>query len=193
MTEIPSTAEDTDVGTKACPDCAEQVQPAAQVCRFCGYRFDLGVPGAAAIAVASEQAEQEKARERAAASPKSPAGAAVLSLVIGGLGQLYVGEVTRGLAYFAMIGISVVAGYATDTSGPGPIVASFAAVDAYRGAKHFNGVGRPRGVTAGVWVGLALIAIMASVAMANAPDEYESTGPAYELVPCATNPEAIGC
>src|SRR5438105_12198881 len=25
---------------RTCPECAEQVQDAARVCRFCGYRFD---------------------------------------------------------------------------------------------------------------------------------------------------------
>jgi hypothetical protein len=25
---------------KTCPDCAETVQPAARVCRFCGHRFE---------------------------------------------------------------------------------------------------------------------------------------------------------
>jgi hypothetical protein len=29
-----------DDGTKTCPQCAEHVQGAALVCRFCGHRFD---------------------------------------------------------------------------------------------------------------------------------------------------------
>jgi hypothetical protein len=36
--------------TKQCPDCAEQVLEAARRCRFCGYRFDRGQHGRAALA-----------------------------------------------------------------------------------------------------------------------------------------------
>ena len=29
-----------DVAMKVCPDCAESVQPAARICRFCGHEFE---------------------------------------------------------------------------------------------------------------------------------------------------------
>ena len=47
--KVQETAEDgkepelrADESTKTCPDCAETVKLAANVCRFCGYRFDGG-------------------------------------------------------------------------------------------------------------------------------------------------------
>lgn len=39
-----------EASAKTCPECAEQVQSAAQVCRFCGYRFDGGESGLTAAA-----------------------------------------------------------------------------------------------------------------------------------------------
>lgn len=60
--------------TKTCPDCAEEVAVAANVCRHCGMRFD-------------GQIRQQ---------PKSTAAAAVLSLILPGLGQLYLGRTTGG-------------------------------------------------------------------------------------------------
>jgi hypothetical protein len=30
----------TEIAAKRCPDCAELVQSAARICRFCGYEFE---------------------------------------------------------------------------------------------------------------------------------------------------------
>ena len=43
-------------GLKTCPDCAEEVKAAANVCRFCGYRFD---------AEATREADAEERATRA--------------------------------------------------------------------------------------------------------------------------------
>jgi Uncharacterised protein family UPF0547 len=38
----PYTPEPARSALKTCPQCAEEVKPAAKVCRFCGHRFSPG-------------------------------------------------------------------------------------------------------------------------------------------------------
>jgi hypothetical protein len=48
--------------SKACPECAEEVPPAARVCRQCGHRFDPStIPVAAPVAVTAERTESSAA------------------------------------------------------------------------------------------------------------------------------------
>lgn len=42
---------------KRCPDCAEQLQEVARVCRFCGHRFDADTNGGGATATAGWYAD----------------------------------------------------------------------------------------------------------------------------------------
>jgi len=119
------------------------------MCRYCGHRF---------VAATLRRPRQEK----------SPAGAALLSFIVPGLGHFYIGEGWRGGVFLITILISIGAAVATSTAGPGLIIGIIGLVDAYRGAKEYNATGHLRGVGPGIWVMLAIIVVLATVAIVNA-------------------------
>jgi hypothetical protein len=149
-------------GTRRCTECAEEIQAAAKVCRFCGHRFS----GA----------------ERDEGSKKSPVGAAVLSLVIPGLGHYYVGEGWRGSVFLISFGLATLGAISTGTVGPGWIIGLVGLVDAHRGAKSWNESSRHRGVGNGLWVMLGVVVAMVSAAIAlSAHDEEQGRDAAIDV------------
>jgi hypothetical protein len=151
---MPAVTGALEADEKTCPDCAETIRREAKVCRHCGFRFDGSVPQAAPTAPVST---------------KSPPGALALGIVLSGLGNFYVGEVTRGLVILASGLLFVVA--ASIGSGSGAAFAVLllivSAADAYQGAKNLNLTGSIRPVSGGLWVLLAgmilLVAIVGSM------------------------------
>lgn len=90
-------AED-DTGTKVCPECAETVQAAARVCRFCGYRFAPPVAAGTAPEVASGSAPAVASAPSAAPRrAPTPSGFAFWN------GQTFVGFGSLGLIVLALL------------------------------------------------------------------------------------------
>lgn len=96
----PADAPPEDGERRPCPDCAELVLVAARVCRFCGADLERAArkgrpPSGRRGAVA------RRAPVPAVSAPLNAPFAAVMSLLIPGLGQLYAGATARGGVMFA--------------------------------------------------------------------------------------------
>jgi TM2 domain-containing membrane protein YozV len=117
---------------KACPFCAEQVQDAAVVCRFCNADLQAGTRTAATPTPVTIVETRNEFK---------PGIAALLSLIIPGAGQMYAGKVGVGLVWL----ICVVIGY-TMVIVPGLVLHSFCIVMAADAARAANARARQQTV-----------------------------------------------
>ena len=125
-----------------CPDCAEVIKARAKVCRFCG----------AEIASPKQRAKRRASSGRVKRSggggsrvvhhhhhsSVSPGAAAVLSAFVPGLGQLYAGQLTKGVLMLLLgAPIAIVVGFFTLGLGYLAYIV-WAVFDAYSSATSAN-------------------------------------------------------
>ena len=135
-----------------CKSCGKIVPPDAKFCEYCGTRLDANLLQTEEVAQSPQQTRygafqngqqvQYSSYQRPSYVPenqpklprKSPVISAILSLLIAGLGQIYLGRFWRGAAWF--IG-GVILGILS-----GGVLAIFiwigAAIDSYLLAKNYN-------------------------------------------------------
>ncbi len=107
--------------TKYCANCASQIDQNAEICPECGVRQ----PGSATY----QQSVQPQ---------KNPGIAAVLSALFVGLGQIYNGEILKGIILIIVYSISVVLMFVFIGFITTPLLWIFGVYDAYNSAKKIN-------------------------------------------------------
>jgi TM2 domain-containing membrane protein YozV len=115
--------------TKFCNYCGERIASRAEICPKCGVRQDSTTK----ISYVGQLSSADT-------GAKNPLLAAILSLLIPGLGQIYNGEWVKGLIFFSIsVGVAIVS---ILTGGilccAGWVIPVFAAYDAYKIAQRIN-------------------------------------------------------
>jgi TM2 domain-containing membrane protein YozV len=123
-----------------CPDCGKElINPNAEICPTCGGRLKPTQTAALVTAAPVTAAPVTAAPVTAAPiNQRSPVVAAILSVIVCGLGQIYNGQLAKGIVYFiiavicglliiAVIGIILL-----------PIWWIIGIIDAYKTAEKIN-------------------------------------------------------
>ena len=101
--------------TKFCSNCGEEIDAKAEICPNCGVRAKAATNGI-----------------------KNPGLAAVLSFLVMGLGQIYNGEIGKGLLFIVLYAISIVLCFVLVGFITTPILWIYGIYDAHKTAKEIN-------------------------------------------------------
>ena len=129
-----------------CSGCGREMSAADQFCPGCGRKAGAAAPTSLAPTAGTAVAPAQQVMPHPMqlppqvimVSPKSPGVAAVLSFFWAGLGQIYNGEIGKGILFMVLYLVSaflmmVVIGFITT-----PILWIFGMVDAYKTAEKIN-------------------------------------------------------
>lgn len=133
-----------------CSGCGRAMSATDQFCSGCGRRTSPGAPTSLAPTAGTAVAPVQQAmphpmqpqQQVIVVAPKSPGVAAVLSFFWAGLGQIYNGEIGKGILFMVLYLVSAflmmaIIGFITT-----PILWIFGMVDAYKTAEKINAMQR---------------------------------------------------
>lgn len=129
-----------------CSGCGHAISATDQFCFGCGRKTGAGAPTSLAPTAGTAVAPAQQVmphpmpvqQQVIVVSPKSPGVAAVLSFFWAGLGQIYNGEIGKGIIFMVLYLVSAflmmaIIGFITT-----PILWIFGMVDAYKTAEKIN-------------------------------------------------------
>ena len=132
-----------------CPNCGREIPDGSKFCPYCGAKLSLtGESEETQIQSVLSEEEQKrsfkeelpkaKAQQYVRVGAKNPGVAAVLSALWVGIGQIYNGQIGKGILFIILYGISlllifVFIGWITT-----PIIWLIGVIDAYKTANNMN-------------------------------------------------------
>ncbi len=129
-----------------CPNCGKEIPEGSKFCSYCGFKLFNGKIEDENILSESEKRKKiydeqllkAKAAQKAQINLKNPSLAVILSFFFMGLGQIYNGQIGKGILFIILYAISialcwVIIGFITT-----PILWIIGMIDAYNTAKKIN-------------------------------------------------------
>jgi len=133
-----------------CPNCGKEIPDGSKFCQYCGAKLSLTgeSEGGQVQSVLSEEEQKKrtyeeeliraKAQQSAKVGTKSPGVAVVLSALWVGIGQIYNGQIGKGVLFIILYGVSVLLIFVGIGIVTTPILWLIGVIDAYKTANNIN-------------------------------------------------------